>query len=89
LAEASGRRHEYATLEHLLLALIEDTHASKVMSACGVDVKELRDAVRSYLDTELEALKTEGENPIPRRPAASSASSSARSSTSSRRAATK
>ena len=33
LAEASGRRHEYATLEHLLLALIEDAHASKVMSA--------------------------------------------------------
>jgi ATP-dependent Clp protease ATP-binding subunit ClpA len=61
LAEASGRRHEYATLEHLLLALIEDAHASKVMSACGVDVKELRDAVRTYLDTELEALKTEGE----------------------------
>jgi ATP-dependent Clp protease ATP-binding subunit ClpA len=37
LAEASGRRHEYATLEHLLLALTQDTHASKVMQACGVD----------------------------------------------------
>ncbi len=32
LAEASGRRHEYATLEHLLLALIEDAHASKVIA---------------------------------------------------------
>ncbi|HEX9932891.1 MAG TPA: ATP-dependent Clp protease ATP-binding subunit ClpA [Allosphingosinicella sp.] len=61
LAEASGRRHEYATLEHLLLALIEDAHASKVMSACGVDLKELRDSVRSYLDSELEALKVEAE----------------------------
>src|SRR5690348_432078 len=61
LAEASGRRHEYATLEHLLLALIQDPHASKVMSACGVDLNELRDAVRNYLDTELEALKVEGE----------------------------
>ncbi len=61
LAEASARRHEYATLEHLLLALIEDTHASKVMSSCGVDLNELRDAVRLYLDNELEALKVEGE----------------------------
>jgi ATP-dependent Clp protease ATP-binding subunit ClpA len=61
LAEASGRRHEYATLEHLLLALVEDEHASKVMQACGANLTELRDAVRTYLDTELEALKVEGE----------------------------
>src|SRR4028118_1071832 len=61
LAEASGRRHEYATLEHLLLALVEDAHASKVMSACGVDLGELRQAVRTYLDSELEALKVDGQ----------------------------
>src|ERR671913_1655384 len=61
LAEASGRKHEYATLEHLLLALIEDVHASRVMQACGVDLEELREAVRIYLDNELEALKVEGE----------------------------
>ena len=35
LSEASRRRHEYATLEHLLMALIDDEHASKVMTACG------------------------------------------------------
>ena len=35
LGEASKRRHEYATLEHLLMALIDDTHASQVMTACG------------------------------------------------------
>ncbi len=61
LAEASGRRHEYATLEHLLLALIEDVHAGRVMEACGVNTGELRDAVRHYLDNELETLKVEGE----------------------------
>ncbi|HEX8061777.1 MAG TPA: AAA family ATPase, partial [Allosphingosinicella sp.] len=61
LAEASGRRHEYATLEHLLLALTEDAHASKVMSACGVDLKEIREAVKAYLDSELEALKVDGQ----------------------------
>src|SRR6478672_3179070 len=59
LAEASGRRHEYATLEHLLLALIEDVHAGRVMEACGVNTGELRDAVRHYLDNELEALKVD------------------------------
>jgi ATP-dependent Clp protease ATP-binding subunit ClpA len=61
LEAASNRRHEYATLEHLLLALIDDEHASQVMSACGVDLGELRDAVATYLDNELEALKVEGE----------------------------
>ncbi|MDX3910355.1 MAG: ATP-dependent Clp protease ATP-binding subunit ClpA [Sphingobium sp.] len=60
LTHASERRHEYATLEHLLLALIDDEHASKVMQACGVDVGELGDAVTQYLDTELDSLKVEG-----------------------------
>ena len=41
LEAASSRRHEYATLEHLLLALIDDEHASKVMQSCGVDTAEL------------------------------------------------
>mgnify|MGYP000993846877 CR=1 FL=1 len=36
LGAAASRKHEYATLEHLLLALIDDEHASKVMAACGV-----------------------------------------------------
>ncbi|MCW3845890.1 ATP-dependent Clp protease ATP-binding subunit ClpA [Sphingomonas sp. LB-2] len=59
LEAASSRRHEYATLEHLLLALIDDEHASKVMSACGVDLEEIKNTVAHYLDTELEALKVE------------------------------
>src|SRR5688500_5339786 len=61
LGEASSRRHEYATLEHLLLALTEDVHAGRVMEACGVKLGELKDQVRHYLDNELEALKVEGE----------------------------
>jgi ATP-dependent Clp protease ATP-binding subunit ClpA len=66
LSAASSRRHEYATLEHLLLALVDDTHASRVMQACGVNTGELKDAVRHYLDNELEALKLEGEtDPTP------------------------
>ena len=56
LGEASRRRHEYATLEHLLIALIDDEHASKVMTACGVSRDELRTSVKQYLDNELGAL---------------------------------
>ena len=59
LEAASARRHEYATLEHLLLALVDDEHASKVMSACGVDLGDLKSTVAHYLDSELEALKVD------------------------------
>ncbi|WP_347092823.1 ATP-dependent Clp protease ATP-binding subunit ClpA [Sphingomonas parapaucimobilis] len=59
LEAATVRRHEYATLEHLLLALIDDDHASKVMEACHVDTGELKATVAQYLDTELDALKVE------------------------------
>jgi ATP-dependent Clp protease ATP-binding subunit ClpA len=59
LAEANRRRHEYATLEHLLLALLTDTHASAVMKACGVEIDELSAQVTRYLDTELGSLKAD------------------------------
>ncbi len=60
LSHATERHHEYATLEHLLLALIDDEHAAKVMQACGVDLGELTDTVTHYLDTELDSLKIAG-----------------------------
>ena len=59
LTNASERSHEYATLEHLLLALIDDVDAAEVMTACGVDLSDLGDAVRQYLDQEYQSLKTE------------------------------
>lgn len=59
LKNAADRSHEYATLEHLLLALIDDGDASQVMNACGVDLGELEDAVVLYLDSELDSLKVE------------------------------
>ncbi len=60
LKHAADRAHEYATLEHLLLALIDDEDAAKVMQACGVDIGELSDIVIQYLDTELESLRIDG-----------------------------
>src|SRR5574337_45857 len=56
LSLANERHHEYATLEHLLLALIDDVDAAAVMRACSVDLDALRKAVVHYLDTELENL---------------------------------
>ena len=41
LALANERHHEYATLEHLLLALIDDSDTSAVMRACYVDLVKL------------------------------------------------
>jgi len=53
---ASDRHHEYATLEHLLLALIDDADASQVMKACNVDMEVLRKAVQKYIDEDLATL---------------------------------
>jgi len=59
LGHASERHHEYATLEHLLLALIDDEDGAQVMAACGVDLAELGEVVKQYLDQEYQSLKTE------------------------------
>src|SRR5262250_826184 len=60
LALANERHHEYATLEHLLLALIDDQDASAVMRACNVDLDKLRRSLTTYLESELENLITDG-----------------------------
>jgi ATP-dependent Clp protease ATP-binding subunit ClpA len=56
LAHANERRHEYATLEHLLLALSEDRDAVAVLRACGVDLDKLRRDLVEYLDNDLAGL---------------------------------
>ena len=58
LTLANERHHEYATLEHLLLALIDDSDAAAVMRACNVDLDELKQTVLTYIDTELDNLVT-------------------------------
>src|SRR4249919_3656528 len=60
LALANERHHEYATLEHLLLALIDDQDAAAVMKACNVDTDKLRRNLVSYIESELENLVTDG-----------------------------
>lgn len=56
LAHANDRKHELATLEHLLLALIDEPDAAKVMKACGVDLDVLQKALETFIDEELTTL---------------------------------
>ncbi|MCY1705965.1 ATP-dependent Clp protease ATP-binding subunit ClpA [Pannonibacter sp. SL95] len=61
LAFANERQQEYATLEHLLLALIDDQDAAAVMRACNVDLDVLKRNLVDYIETELENLVTDGD----------------------------
>ena len=58
LAYATQRNHELATLEHLLLALIDEPNASRVMRACEVSLDELRAKLTHFLENELDSLVT-------------------------------
>jgi len=56
VAYANQRKHEYATLEHLLLSLVDDEDAAGVMRACDVDLSSLRTTLTNYVDNELRSL---------------------------------
>ena len=59
LALANARQHEFATLEHLLLALIDEPDAARVMKACSVDTEDLRSTLVEFIDEDLANLVTE------------------------------
>ncbi|MFN4202900.1 MAG: ATP-dependent Clp protease ATP-binding subunit ClpA [Tabrizicola sp.] len=67
LALANSRRHELATLEHLLLALIDEPDAARVMKACAVNLDELRKTLTDFIDDDLSTLVTdvEGSEAVP------------------------
>lgn len=58
---ARDRRHEYITVEHLLIALLDNNTASRVLRACGGDVDDLRTNMESFLKDSVPLLPTEGE----------------------------
>jgi ATP-dependent Clp protease ATP-binding subunit ClpA len=63
---AGQRTHEYATLEHLLLALIDDADARAVIKGSDVDLDSLRKNLAGYVDNELkEAAIDSGADPRP------------------------
>lgn len=53
LASAKQRRHQYATIEHLLLALLDDSNAATTMKACGVDLRTLQQTLENYINNAL------------------------------------
>ncbi|CUX81199.1 MAG: ATP-dependent Clp protease ATPase suunit ClpA [Roseibaca calidilacus] len=67
LALANARRHEFATLEHLLLSLIDEPDANRVMQACNVDLDTLRSTLLEFIEEELASLVTdiEGSEAVP------------------------
>ncbi len=67
LALANARQHEFATLEHLLLALIDEPDAARVLKACSVDTEDLRGTLVEFIDDDLANLVTdiEGSEAVP------------------------
>ncbi len=67
LGLANKRSHEFATLEHLLLALMDEQDAARVLRACDVDTKELRETLVEFIETDLASLvsEVEGSEAVP------------------------
>lgn len=59
LAIAGDKHHEYATLEHLLLALVRDPDAMAVLRSCGIDLDDLSAALTTYIENDLSGLVNE------------------------------
>ncbi len=70
LSSANEHRHEYVTLEHLLLSLIDDDDAAQVMTACKVDLDKLRQNLDTYLEEELDNLVVDSRDHEEARPTA-------------------
>ena len=67
LALANTRSHEFATLEHLLLSLLDEPDAEKVLKACDVNLSQLRANLVEFIDSDLESLvaEIEGSEAVP------------------------
>ena len=61
---AAENEHEYATLEHLLSALIDDEDANEVLLSCNVDIEELRAVLNDFITNELSSLKINKGNEV-------------------------
>jgi len=53
---AQERRHEFMTVEHLLLALLDDTSATRVLKACGVDLNVLRHDLIEFIEATITSI---------------------------------
>ena len=62
LSIAGERSHEFATLEHLLLALIDDEDAIEVLQGCKVEISQLRDLLVNHIEDELSSIVNPSDN---------------------------
>ncbi|MFA6015149.1 MAG: ATP-dependent Clp protease ATP-binding subunit ClpA [Gallionellaceae bacterium] len=59
--EARQKRYEFITVEHLLLAMLDNPSAAHVLRACGADINELRAVVTHHIETHTPRLPGNGE----------------------------
>ncbi len=57
--EATSRRHEFMTVEHLLLALLDNSSALRVLKACGVDLQTLRNDLNEFIESTTPVIATD------------------------------
>ena len=60
-AEARQKRHEFITVEHLLLAMLDNPSAAQVLVACGADIEELRATLTKFIDANTPVLPGDSE----------------------------
>ena len=63
--EARDRRHEYLTVEHMLLALLDNGSALSILRACSVDIEALEDDLRKVLSDNVPVLEEEDRDTQP------------------------
>ena len=61
MSNATSRSHEFATLEHLLVALTDDADAREVLTACNVDISALLEKLHEYIEVELASIVSHSE----------------------------
>ncbi len=59
--EARQKRHEFITVEHLLLALLDNPSAAEVLRACAAELDELRREVNGFIDQHTPTVPGDGE----------------------------
>ena len=59
--EARQKRHEFITVEHLLLSMLDNSSAAHVLRACGADIDELRAVLNDFIVTHTPTLPGSGE----------------------------
>ena len=61
-ASARSKRHEYMTVEHLLLALLDNEMAASVLIQCGAELDTLRSGLEEYIDATTPVLAEQDES---------------------------